>query len=190
MSTVNGLPAHILLVHAVVVLLPLSALLLVLTAVWPEARARLAGPNALLAGVVLMLVPLTVEAGEWLERRVPAGELLHEHTELGDTAIIYALPLVLLAVAVWWRHRESQAVAGTSRRRTFLAPQSVTVTRAVAAVAVAVAAAGVYGMYRIGDSGAKAAWTGEFSSTAAPRPTRAKPLAAPYPSPERPALMG
>lgn len=32
MQTVNGLPAHVLLVHAVVVLLPLSAAVLVLTA--------------------------------------------------------------------------------------------------------------------------------------------------------------
>ncbi|WP_233625292.1 hypothetical protein [Actinoplanes sp. ATCC 53533] len=49
MGTVNGLPAHILLVHAIVVLLPLAALLLVLTAVWPAARRRLAGPNAILS---------------------------------------------------------------------------------------------------------------------------------------------
>ena len=49
MGTVNGLPAHVLLVHAIVVLLPLAALLLVLTAVWPAARSRLAGPNAILS---------------------------------------------------------------------------------------------------------------------------------------------
>ena len=42
MQTVNGLPAHVLLVHAIVVLLPLSALLLALTALWPAARRRLA----------------------------------------------------------------------------------------------------------------------------------------------------
>lgn len=170
MSTVNGLPAHILLVHAVVVLLPLSGMLLVLTAFSSAARVRLAGPNAILAAVVLVLVPLTTEAGEWLEHRVPAGDLLHEHTELGDTAIFYALPLALLAVAVWWRHREnltaSEAGTSTSTRRAFLAPHSAAVSRAIAAVAVVIAAAGVYGMYRIGDSGAKAVWTGEFSSTA------------------------
>ena len=40
MSTVNGLPAHVLLVHAVVVLVPLTSLLLVLVAVWPAARRR------------------------------------------------------------------------------------------------------------------------------------------------------
>ena len=34
-NEVNGLPTHILLVHAVVVLIPLAALLTVLAAVWP-----------------------------------------------------------------------------------------------------------------------------------------------------------
>jgi hypothetical protein len=48
MTTINGLPAHVLLAHAIVVLLPLSAVLLVLTALWAPARRRLAGPNALL----------------------------------------------------------------------------------------------------------------------------------------------
>ena len=37
----NGLPIHILLVHAVVVLVPLAALLTMLSAVWPAARRRI-----------------------------------------------------------------------------------------------------------------------------------------------------
>jgi hypothetical protein len=163
MTTLNGLPAHILLVHAIVVLLPLAALLLVLTAVRPDARRRLAGPNALLSLLVVVLVPLTTSAGEWLERRVPQSAQLHDHTELGDSAIFYAVPIAALAVAVWWRNREAQVVPG---RRTYLAPHSAAVSVVVAALAVVVAAAGVYGMYRIGDSGSKAAWTGTFSSTA------------------------
>jgi len=170
MTTVNGLPAHILLVHATVVLLPLAALLLVMTAAWPAARRRLAGPNAILSIVVVVLVPITTSAGEWLESRVPDSALLHEHTELGDTAIFYALPIALLAVVIWWRGREATP-ATPSGRRTYLAPLSTTVTTAITVLAVAAGAAGVYGMYRIGDSGAKAAWTGNFSSTAnAPEP--------------------
>src|SRR5205823_5424559 len=86
MSTINGLPAHILLVHAIVVLLPLSALLLVVSAVWSKARRRLAGANALLAVFVLLLVPVTTNAGEWLERRVPRTDLLRVHTEQGRVA--------------------------------------------------------------------------------------------------------
>jgi hypothetical protein len=163
MTTVNGLPAHILLVHAIVVLLPLAALLLVLTAVWPAARRRLAGPNALLSLLVVVLVPVTTSAGEWLEHRVPPSRLLHDHTELGDTAIYYAIPIAVLALVVWWRDREERTASG---RRTYLAPLSTAVTSVVAVLAVIIAVAGVYGTYRIGDSGSKAAWTGNFSSTA------------------------
>ncbi|MEV6845690.1 DUF2231 domain-containing protein [Actinoplanes sp. NPDC051411] len=162
MTTVNGLPAHILLVHAIVVLLPLAALLLVLTALWPAARARLAAPNAILSILVVLLVPLTTSAGEWLERRVPQNDLLHKHTELGDNAIFYAIPIAVLALIVWWREREAQPGSG---RRTWLAPLSTAVTGVVAVLALIAGAAGVYGIYRIGDSGSKAAWTGSFSTT-------------------------
>jgi predicted membrane protein DUF2231 len=162
MTTVNGLPAHILLVHAIVVLLPLAGLLLVLTAFWPAARARLAAPNAILSVLVVALVPLTTSTGEWLEERVPQSTLLHKHTELGDSAIFYAIPIAVLALVVWWRDREARATPG---RRAWLAPLSTAVTAVVAVVALVAGAAGVYGVYRIGDSGAKATWTGSFSAT-------------------------
>ena len=150
MNTVNGLPAHVLLVHAVVVLLPLSALLLVLTALSPAIRRRLAGPNAVLSVLMVLLVPLTTSAGEWLESRVPETATLHTHTELGDSAIFYALPIAALALVVWWLQRRSRAM-------------STVVTSVVAVLSVAVGAAGVYGIYRIGDSGTKAAWSSSVS---------------------------
>jgi hypothetical protein len=162
MTTVNGLPAHILLVHAIVVLLPLSALLLVLTAFWPATRARLAAPNAILSVLVVVLVPITTSAGEWLERRIPQSTLLHDHTELGDSAIFYAIPIAVLALIVWWRDREARATSG---RRAWLAPLSTPVTGVIAVLALVLGAAGVYGIYRIGDSGSKAAWTGSSSTT-------------------------
>ncbi|MEV4702155.1 DUF2231 domain-containing protein [Actinoplanes sp. NPDC049316] len=182
MGTVNGLPAHILLVHAVVVLLPLTALLLVLTAAWPQARRRFAGPNAVLSVLVVILVPLTTSAGEWLEERLPGTELLHEHAELGDTAIFAAIPVALLALVIWWRHREASVagsgdehlgatggggVATATRRRTYLAPLSLTVTRVVTVLAVLIGGFAAYDTYRIGDSGAKAAWNDKVSSTPA-----------------------
>ncbi|MBM2616286.1 hypothetical protein JIG36_12030 [Actinoplanes sp. LDG1-06] len=166
MFTVNGLPVHILLVHAVVVLLPLSALVLAATALWPAVRRRLAGPNVLLSLAVVASVPLTTSAGEWLQARVPATDLVHEHAELGDTAVWYAIPVAVLALIVWWRQRESRSTVENPRRRTYLAPLSPVVTAVVVVAALATAGAGVYGMYRIGDSGARAAWTGSYSSSA------------------------
>jgi hypothetical protein len=187
MTTVNGLPAHILLVHLIVVLLPLAALLLVGSTVWPAARRRLAGPNALLSVVVVALVPITTDAGEWLERRVASTALVRAHTELGDTAIYVAIPVAVLAVLVWWRERESQAPQrnpdlepvennGSTKvetrtvvRRTFLAPTSTVVTVILTALSIVAAVAAAYVIYRIGDSGAQAAWQGQFSTAPAGR---------------------
>ncbi|WP_329045004.1 hypothetical protein OG738_26925 [Amycolatopsis sp. NBC_01488] len=188
MTTINGLPAHILLVHAIVVLLPLSALLLVLSSLWPKARGKLAGPNAILAVLVTILVPITTDAGEWLDRRVANTPLLRAHTELGDTALYVAIPVAVLALVVWWRQREHTVAApdsaksevdgetagtggGTAtavRRKTYLAPASTTVTTVIAVLAVLAAGAACYDIYRIGDSGAQAAWQGNFSQNPAP----------------------
>ncbi|WP_406047190.1 DUF2231 domain-containing protein [Kribbella sp. NBC_00889] len=158
MQTVNGLPAHVLLVHAIVVLMPLSAVLLALTAIWPVARHRLAGPNAILALLVVILVPITTSAGEWLEHRLAPNSLIHRHAELGDTAIYAAVAVAVLALIVWWRQREGSATA--SAKRAYLAPASSTVTALVTVVAVIVSGATIYDVVRIGDSGAKASWSG------------------------------
>lgn len=139
-----------------------------LTAVRPAARRRLAGPNAILSVIVVGLVPVTTSAGEWLEHRVAGTALLREHTERGDTAIWATVPVAVLALMIWWRQREATMPTepGTAAsRRTYLAPRSATITRIVAVLAVVIAGSAVYDTYRIGDSGAKASWTGNFSST-------------------------
>lgn len=45
-------------------------------------------------------------------------------------------------------------------KRAFLAPASSAVTTVVTVIAILVAGAAVYDVIRIGDSGAKASWTG------------------------------
>jgi hypothetical protein len=197
MTTLNGLPAHVLLVHTIVVLLPLASLLLVLSALWPAARRKLAGPNALLSVLVVILVPITTDAGDWLEHRVASTPLIRAHTDLGDTALYVAIPVAVLALVVWWRQREAAKTVSASpevpaadavpagassdgpgaaklatrpavARRTFLAPASTVVTVVVAVLSVVAAGAAAYDIYRIGDSGAQASWQGQFSSTPVP----------------------
>jgi hypothetical protein len=99
-TTLGGLPAHVLLVHAVVVLVPLSALLVLLVGVWPAARRRWAVPAAVLAVVAAIAVPLATESGEWLEHRVESTALLRTHTALGDTMLPWAIALAAVAVAI------------------------------------------------------------------------------------------
>jgi hypothetical protein len=186
-TTIGGLPAHILLVHAVVVLVPLAALLLVLVTTWPAARARLTLATAVVALAALVSVPLATSAGEWLERRVPRTDLLRTHTSQGDFVVPWAIGLAVVALAVlareWHaaraRERVGAAVGGgaageggsggggvalddsrVADRRWGERPVSV----GLAVVAVILAVGSVLTVYTIGDSGARAAWEGKFSA--------------------------
>ena len=171
-TEIHGLPAHVLLVHAVVVLIPLSALLVVLSAVWPAARRRTGVVSPLVALVTLALVPVTTHAGEWLARRVPTSPLLQKHTSLGDTLLPWAAGMFVLAAAVWWLGRR-KAIADDSLPDGGDRPMASNNRRAlpfvhigVAVLAIVVSVGAVVQVYRIGESGATAAWHGRFSQTA------------------------
>ncbi|MFF5138693.1 DUF2231 domain-containing protein [Streptomyces sp. NPDC013157] len=163
MSTVNGLPAHVLLVHIVVVLVPLTALALVAAALWPRAARRLGVLLPALALVALVSVPLATQAGEWLERHVTEDTLVRRHTELGDGLLPWALGLFVLATVVWWATRRGgqEQAPGKGARWSALPVRIV-----VGVLSVAVAAGAVVDVYRIGDSGAKAAWHDAYQKTA------------------------
>src|SRR4051795_10263385 len=115
MSLINGLPAHVLLVHVVVVLVPLSALALVACALWPQAARRLGLLLPLLAFVGLVSVPLTTQAGEWLEEHVDSNALVRRHADLGDGLLPWAGGLFVLAVFVWWAPRRTASGSETAR---------------------------------------------------------------------------
>jgi len=148
MSTFNGLPAHALLVHFIVVLAPLTAGLAILCAVWPAARQRLVWLVLALSLAVGVLTPLTTEAGEWLEAKVGRSPLLHAHTELGDTMVYFSLALLVAAILLTVVHRRA------GRGQSLPAALSV----AVAVFVVVASVATIVQVYRIGDSGAKATW--------------------------------
>ncbi len=148
MSTVNGLPAHALLVHFIVVLGPLTAVLAIVCALWPAARQRLVWLVLALSLAVAGLTPLTTDAGEWLEDKVGKSPGLHTHTELGDTMIYFALALLVGAVLLAVLHvRQSR---GT--------PLSTVLAGIIAGFVLIASVATVVQVYRIGDSGARATW--------------------------------
>ncbi len=165
---INGIPAHVLFVHVVVVLVPLTALCLILCAVWPSKMRRFGLALPILALVSLVSVPLTTNAGEWLERHVDSNALVRKHAELGDQLLPWAVALFLLAIAVWWTYRRAavrtpDAVEPTGRgAATVPLPQRV----AAAALSLVIGVGAGIQVYRIGDSGAKAAWHEGYSATA------------------------
>ena len=145
---INGLPAHPLLVHFIVVLAPLTAALAILCAVWPAARRRLVWPTLALAGITLVLTPITAEAGEWLYNRVEDTELVENHEHLGETMIYFSIALLVAAVLLAFVHHRS------SRGN-----NSKALSLIVAVLVIGVGAATSAQVYRIGHSGAESVWS-------------------------------
>lgn len=96
---IAGLPAHILLIHCVVVLAPLAGLSAVVFALVRRARRYLAWPLGILALLLVPLSVLTAEAGEQLERARPVSPLIQEHAEQGSF-LRYVTVIFLMVVAV------------------------------------------------------------------------------------------
>ncbi|WP_129305338.1 DUF2231 domain-containing protein [Streptomyces sp. L2] len=173
LTVVGGLPAHVLFVHFVVVLVPLTALALVAGAIWPGAARRMGIVLPLLALVTLASVPLATHAGEWLEAHVGSDALVRRHAELGDGLLPWAGGLFVLAAVLWWTTRRAANGAGTTGAGTagagtasVPARYSLPLRVVTAVLCVGVAAGAVVDVYRIGDSGAKAAWQHGYSKTA------------------------
>ena len=154
MTEINGLPAHVLFVHFLVVLAPLTALLVMVCAVWPAARRRLVWPTLILAAVITALTPVTTEAGEWLfDLRRNPSPILREHAERGGWMIYFSVALLVVAIAL--------AVLHVLERRS---DKRRVATKAILAIlAVAVGISSMIQVYRIGDAGSQSVWAGEIA---------------------------
>jgi hypothetical protein len=148
MSMINGLPAHILLNHFIVVLAPMAAILAIICALWPAARRRLIWLVLLLAVGTLVLTPLTTNSGHWLEDKLGASPAINRHEQLGDTLVYMVAALVATVVVLAVVHIRQ------ARGRTV----KVGVQALVGALVIAAAAATLIQSYRVGESGARAAW--------------------------------
>ena len=148
-DTVAGLPVHPLVIHAVVVLGPLAALLLVAYAARPAWRTGLRWPTVVLSLVAAGSAWVATESGEALEERV--GDPGFEHADKGELAAISMYVLAGAAVVVVFL----LARAGQAARTTAVA----------VVVSLAAAAFAVYAVVDAGHSGASSVWKGIVSST-------------------------
>ena len=144
-----GLPAHPLVVHAAVVLLPLAAVATLLCAAIPRLR-RPYGPIALAVALAATLaVSWAQESGEELEEQVDETELVEEHTEEGESVLPWAIGVTVAAAAV-------AAIPLVARRRETLPTRAVTGVLVVVALVTGVGA--TWTIVEVGHSGAKATW--------------------------------
>ena len=144
LTTISGLPAHVLLVHAVVVLAPLTAVLEILCALWPAARERLVWLVLAFAAITAALTPITANAGAWLyDQEHHHRAVLDTHADRGSVMIYFSVALLVVAVLLAVVHRREVRAA---------------VSVAVAVIAIVTGVASVVQIVRIGDSGAQSVW--------------------------------
>jgi len=151
---INGLPVHPLVVHGVVVLLPLAVVGTIAIAAKPAWRLPYGFWVVGCALAATVMLPVATSSGEALEKRVGNPG---DHAELGDSLIFFAIPLLVLAAAlVWleWRKAQGKPAIGPS-----------VLPAAIAGLAVVAALATGVQVYRVGDSGARAAWGDQVSSS-------------------------
>ncbi len=153
-----GLPAHPLLVHAAVVLVPLSALALISIG-WRDAWRRMyLLPITLLAIAGAGSAFLAKESGEPLQESVrAAGKRVGEHPEQGDTAFIFAGLFAAACLALYayqtWGDRLRERLGWTQK---FRLPVDETV--AIYVISIPIAAIAIWTMVVAGHSGAKLVW--------------------------------
>ena len=152
-----GLPMHALVIHAVVVLVPLSALVAIAFAVRPVWRHTLRWPVAIGGVISGVTAYVAAESGEALQRRVTQVrasttdlKLLSEHVEWGDRAKLLCLAFMVLSLVAAWFLRAPDS--DEPRRRMLEVPLAILlVVSAVTAVITVVLA---------GHAGAQVTWAG------------------------------
>jgi hypothetical protein len=147
-----GLPTHVLLVHIALTLVPLAAVMTVLSVVWPAARKRLGIFTPIAAVGALVIVIVTRFAGQWLLGHVSPTPLIEAHAKLGLTLEPWAWAMAGVACAGWaWFSYVEKKVP----QRFHLA-----IMVALAIVAVVIATITVVTVIQVGEAGTRAVWNG------------------------------
>ncbi|MEP7333059.1 MAG: DUF2231 domain-containing protein [Terracoccus sp.] len=141
---VLGLPMHALVIHAVVVLVPLSALCTVAYVARPSWRTVLVWPTAAGALISGISAFVAAESGEKLLVRVSTTrasttnfELLANHTMWGDRAKVVCLVFMVLALAAAFLMSPPLAGPGRPRSKSATARRGSVPSRAARWRAVA-----------------------------------------------------
>ena len=166
MNEVFGLPAHPLVVHAPVVLLPLALVGVIAMVIKPSWRRSLLIPTMLVGGVGAVGAIIASQTGEWLQERVTETQLVSNHQQLGEMA--RNLSILFAGMLVVWALRQLVLERGWFAKTPLpglLEPAWV--GTAIIATTLAFGALTTVWVVRAGHSGAKAAWKGKLQP---PRP--------------------
>ena len=152
MSTFFGLPAHPLLVHVPIVLIPLAAITAIIS-IHKKYRREMLLVTAVMAIIGAGFLFLAAGAGESLQHDLPRSRSIHEHAELGDKSqgptAVFAFAAVGAVLSLEASRRKFEYKGKSLPKWSATALLALTVVGGVAAT-VAVSQAG--------HSGAKSVW--------------------------------
>jgi hypothetical protein len=146
LESLFGLPAHPLVVHGAVVLLPLAAVGTLAVAALPRARRHYALLVLAVSLAATAAVGLAQTSGEELEDQVRETDLVEAHTGQGESVLPWAIGVSVVAVAV-----AAAALRPGARPRV--------VTAVLVVVALVAGAGATWSVIDVGHSGAKATWS-------------------------------
>jgi hypothetical protein len=158
---IDGLPLHPLVIHAVVVLVPLAALVAGAFAVVPRWRWLLRWPAVGLGVLGGLLVQMAAVSGEDLERsRGLGGPVLARHEMWADRLRIAIFALAVLTVlAAWLLPRAVPVVEGDDREDRLASQWGAAALAVPLSVLLVVASVAVLVLvFLTGEAGARAVW--------------------------------
>lgn len=155
LDSLFGLPAHPLVVHIAVVLVPLAAVGTVAIAVSGPARRRVGWIVVALAFVAFVGCFLAKESGEALQDSVRNTEAVDAHAEMADGGTVAGLAVFVGAAGVMIVDLVLRRRAAGDRPALPLQKQAPMI---VGVLAVLLALFGSVRIIQIGHSGAKATW--------------------------------
>lgn len=167
-----GLPAHPLLVHIPVVLVPLAAIIAIVFAFKPAWLDRYGWGLVALSGVGALGAILAAGSGESLQELQNKAETAarEDHFELGETAqtvaIIFFLVVTAVVVLRHLAHRRAAADGAESGGFWGLLSSKVGAI-AIAALLVVSASAATYTISKAGHQGAKISWDEKINGSGA-----------------------
>jgi uncharacterized membrane protein len=151
-----GLPAHPLLVHLPVVVVPVAALFAVVFAFRPTWLDRFGWGLVVLSGIGALGAILAAGSGEALQENVKRSSALEDHVEMGDAAQTVAIIffcVVLAVVVLRYFARKNRDSGGA-----WALISSKGGAIVIAAALVLSASGAMYTMIEAGHQGAKATW--------------------------------
>ncbi len=183
-KTVNGLPFHPLMVHAVVVLVPLAVIGTIGIALWPAMRRHFALAVLVIGIIGGLSVPVAMASGSDFRARLGAAQLVRTHQAFAHKLLYwtFAFVVVLIVMVVLDLARRLGPVQASLGAAPAQALQTTRFERGVGRIipaglrdqvqflrraqpvlsvlSVVLAVVVAYYCYKTGDSGAKAVWQG------------------------------